>query len=354
MTHKPEFSLGRRLVTRLAVGHALVLAANVPYFLWRDYARHRAEGYEMFSTNWLLHEIVTDIVPVMVPLLAVTVLIAIVTVRTSLAPIRKASHQAEGFDAAHLDVRLSEDNVPGELQPLIRAVNSGLDRLAEGLQSQRRFTADAAHELRTPLAVLRARCSDQGSACAQALTADIDRMGRVVDQLLGIARLEMGQVPFDGPVDLREVCEQTVAAMFPLAIESGLDLGFSCREAVVLPRGNATALEDALRNLVENAIHHAPSGTSIDVELGPGALIRVLDCGPGVPDCSKTEIFQPFRRLPGARKPGTGLGLAIAADAVQMHGGRIWVRDRTGGGAEFIIDLSSGLGPSDCGNVAGA
>lgn len=346
MSATAPYSLRSRLVSRLIAAHAAVLVANIPYFLWRGYAKHDAEGNLGTMGGWLLHELVTDILPLVVPLFLATTLITKLTVHRSLAQIDAATRQAAAFDPSHLGVRLPSTATPSELQPLVEAINAGLDRLEHGFESQKRFTANAAHELRTPLAVLKARCSRETGAQAQALLSDIGRMTRIVDQLLGIARLEMGQVPLDARVDLDVVCRQVVADLFPLALAAGCDLGYSAGTATVLAHGNEVLLEDALRNIIDNAVHVAPPGTSVEVMLDDHGVIHVLDRGPGIADGLKTEIFHPFRRLNNSKHRGAGLGLGIAAEAIALHGGTLSVHDRPGGGSDFAIDLSAAPMPS--------
>ncbi|AVM75987.1 sensor histidine kinase [Magnetospirillum gryphiswaldense] len=340
------YSLRSRLVSRLIAAHAVVLAANIPYFLWRGYVKHDAEGNLGTMGAWLLHELVTDVLPLVVPLFIATTLITKLTVRRSLAQIDAATRKAAAFDPSHLGVRLPSTATPKELHPLVDAINAGLDRLERGFESQKRFTANAAHELRTPLAVLKARCSRETGPQARALLSDIGRMTRIVDQLLGIARLEMGQVPLDARVDLDAVCRRVVADLFPLALAAGCDLGYSAGTTTVLARGNEVLLEDALRNIVDNAVHVAPPGTSVEVVLDDSGIIHVLDRGPGVADGLKTEIFHPFRRLNNSNHRGAGLGLGIAAEAIALHGGTLSVHDRPGGGADFVVDLSAAPTPS--------
>lgn len=346
MSATAPYSLKSRLVSRLIAAHAIVLAANIPYFLWRGYVRHDAEGNLGTVGAWLLHELVSDILPLIVPLFLATTLITKLTVSRSLAQIDTATRQAAAFDPSHLGVRLPCAAAPSELHPLVDAINAGLERLEHGVESQKRFTANAAHELRTPLAVLKARCSRETGPQAQALLSDIGRMTRIVDQLLGIARLEMGQVPLDARVDLDIVCRQVVADLFPLALAAGCDLGYSAGSATVLAHGNELLLEDALRNIVDNAVHVAPPATSVEVVLADGGVIHVLDRGPGVTDAMKMDIFHPFHRLNNSKHRGAGLGLGIAAEAIALHGGTLSVHDRPGGGADFVIDLSAAPTPS--------
>jgi signal transduction histidine kinase len=341
MSGKTAFSLRRRLIGGLAVANLIVLGVNTPYFLWRGYLDHDMEiasGREAFS-NWLLHELLTDVIPLTLPLLIANLLFVVWIVRTSLAPIQALSRQAGGFDAAHLGDRLSVEGVPGEIRPLIDAVNKGLERISEGFESQRRFTANAAHELRTPLAVLRARCSGADCATLPKLSADVDRMARIVDQLLSIARLEMRQFPLDQTVDVNAVCRQLVGDLYPLALATGVELSFAADGEWRLLSGNGILLGDAIRNLIENAVRLSPEGGAVELELGPPGVIRVLDRGPGVEEGMKEEIFLPFRRGKSAKGGGAGLGLSIASEVVGLHGGALSVSGRAGGGAVFSIDF---------------
>ena len=354
MSDSLSFSMGKRLIGGIALANILVLAINTPWFLWRAYTKHDLEiegGHEAMG-EWLIHEIVTDVVPLTVPLLLANLLFIVWIVRRSLAPITALSRHAAAFDASHLGERLSTKGVPQEILPLIKAVNAGLDRIAEGFDSQKRFTANAAHELRTPLAVLKARCSGRDCSTSPKLAADVDRMARIVDQLLSIARLDMRQIPLDMPVDLNAVCQRQVADLYPLALASKCDLAFWAQEHWTLPKGNDILLGDALRNLIENAIRHSPEGETVDVELQAPGLIRVLDRGPGIPSEMKCEIFLPFRRGNSTKGGGAGLGLSIATEAVGLHGGTLLVNDREGGGSIFTIDLSGIAQPSGLGNVA--
>ncbi|TAN55418.1 MAG: hypothetical protein EPN26_05365, partial [Rhodospirillales bacterium] len=316
MRHIAEFTLGKQLMGKIAAVTGLVIVANTPFFLWRGATKHDLDivgGKEAFG-DWLIHELSTDILPLMVPLFIANILVVTWTVRKALAPIKVLSRLAAGFDAAHLNVRLSLEGLPGEIIPLVKSVNEGLDRIEEGFKSQKRFTANAAHELRTPLAVLKARCSSEGCKIAPSLSSDVDRMARVVDQLLSIARLEMRQVPLDAPVDLKAICQQVVADLYPLAHGKKRDLAFSSEGGWKLTQGNDILLGDAVRNLVENALRLSPEGETVDVELGQGGVIRVLDRGPGVPDAMKSEIFLPFRRGKIPYGGGAGLGLSIASE----------------------------------------
>lgn len=354
MTARPSFSLGRRLIGGIFIANLLILAVNTPWFLWRGYQQHDVEiesGREAFS-GWLFHEVVTDVIPLTFPLLVTNLLFAIWIVRKSLAPINALSRRVAAIDVAHLQDRLPTEGVPEEIMPFIRSINAGLDRIADGVDSQKRFTANAAHELRTPLAVLKARCSGGDCATSPKLAADVDRMAKVVDQMLSVARLEMRQIPLDAPVDLNAMCRQVVADLYPWALEKRVELAFHDEGDWSLVSGNDLLLGDALRNLIENAVRLSPPGFLVEVEITSPGLIRVLDRGPGVPDEMKSEIFLPFRRGKSAKGGGAGLGLSIASEVVGLHGGALNVADRPGGGAIFCIDLTGIAQPSGRRNVA--
>ncbi|HEY0838032.1 MAG TPA: HAMP domain-containing sensor histidine kinase [Azospirillum sp.] len=216
-------------------------------------------------------------------------------------------------------------------------------QVERSLEQQRRFTANAAHELRTPLAVLRARLDGMpASPAATALLRDVDRMGRLVEQLLAVARLEAGLVELEDGVDLVAVARDTVARLFPLALAEGKSIELDAPRRAVVTRGNAFALEDALRNLIDNALRHTPAGGAVEVAVivNPPAL-EVRDRGPGVPAALRAHLFEPF--VQGRERRGNaGLGLAIVAETAAVHGGSATVADRPGGGAVFRIGLTAG------------
>ena len=268
------------------------------------------------------------------------VLIGVWTVRQGLRPVRGASAAAAAIGPARPGARLPETNLPAEIAPLVSAVNQALARLESALAAQRRFVGDAAHSLRTPLAVLMARIDAlQDSAEAQHLRQDADRMARLVGQMLQMARVEGAPLDISERVDLHAVAMEAISALAPLAVTRQLDL-----ELTGVPegpiRGNHAALVIALQNLIENALGHAPSGSAIEVELTPSNTLRVLDRGPGVSEAERAAIFERFRR---GRRPagitGAGLGLAIVAEIVAAHGGSAHVIPREGGGAVFELDL---------------
>lgn len=292
--------------------------------------------------SWLRHEVLEELLPILLPLLAATLLTVSFTIRRSLALVARLSEQAEHLTPENTAMRLTAEPVPSEIAPLIAAINAALDRISEGFQQQRRFTANVAHQLRNPLAILRSRVEELSDPTIRAgMRADLERMGRLVDQLLAIARLEMRQVQVDERLDLVKVVRATLAELAPLAIADAKEIVLLAPEPPVTVRGNGAALSEAVRNLVENALRYsgADAGAEVEVEVTPAGSVAVRDRGPGVPQAVRTKIFEPFWRGDDARSGGAGLGLAIVAETAAIHGGRAFVEDRPGGGACFRLDI---------------
>jgi signal transduction histidine kinase len=273
-----------------------------------------------------------------IPILLSLLLIDILIFRRALRPVVHASTMAQAIAPQRLDVRLPTRDMPREILPLVHAVNQALDRIEQGFRSQREFTADAAHELRTPLAILRARVdtlADQGAA--QALRADIDGMSRIVNQLLDFAELDNLVVAPDETADLHAVCAEVVAFLAPLALAQGKSIALAGGADPVRVKGNADALFRAMRNLAENAISHTAPGTTVEIDLDPVGTIRVLDSGPGIPEPERGLIFRRFWRRDRRRAGSAGLGLSIVKRIVEAHGATIAVADRPGGGTAFTV-----------------
>jgi signal transduction histidine kinase len=276
------------------------------------------------------------VVPIFVVLLFVDVLL----MRRLLQPIIAASHVASSIGPDKPLVRLPTGKLPREVMPLAEAVNQALDRLEKSLQAQREFTADAAHELRTPLAILRTHVDTMlDQSAAKALQSDIDAMGHVLDQLLELAELESFALRRGERVNLNELGAEVVALMAPIALAEHKSLELAGAPEPVWAQGNAEMLLRAVRNLVENAIRYSGKNTIIEVAIALPAMIRIKDRGPGVKPADRQLVFQRFWRKNRRDKGHSGLGLAIVAKIVQLHGGTVKVTDRNGGGAAFTILL---------------
>jgi signal transduction histidine kinase len=224
--------------------------------------------------------------------------------------------------------------------PLVHAVNQALDRLEAGFRAQRDFTADMAHELRTPLAIVRARVDSlEAGPVRDALRADLVGMARTVNQVLDIAELEAFTVGTEAKADLHAVCVDAVTLMAPLAVETSKTIALTGDAGPVWVHGQAEALFRAVRNLIENAIRHTPPGVSIEVEVAKDGTVRVLDDGPGIPAADRDSIFRRFWRRDRTKAESRGLGLAIVARVAEAHEGSVTVANRPEGGAIFTLKL---------------
>lgn len=287
----------------------------------------------------LTHEFAEEILPSFLPSLLLAIAVTWFTIRVNLQPLRRASQEARAVSVDNPGQRMSTENLSSEIRPLIEAMNNALAQLESALALQQRFTANAAHELRTPLAILRARVDNlQQGSIRISLTRDIARMSRAVSQMLLTARLQAHAQGETSRVDLASLVRDVAADLAPLAHSQSRDISLEVlsRPSVL---GSAMALESATRNLIENALRFTAEGGTVSVTVGPGATIAVDDSGPGISDADKSRIFEPFWRASGQGSEGTGLGLSIVSEVAALHQGEIRVEDAASGGARFILTL---------------
>jgi signal transduction histidine kinase len=302
-----------------------------------------ASAEEELHIEWLLEEFVEHFGWIWLPFALVLILVNLVIIHRGLRPLRRASARAAAIGPDSVSERLPEQGMPREVLPLVRAVNQALDRLEAGYEAQRGFIADAAHELRTPLAVLDAHLALIGTPGAP-IREDVAGMARLVDQLLDLARLDALRIAPDDMVDLARLAVEVSAHLAPLALGQGRLIEVVGDDRPLPVRGAHDPLFRALRNLVENAVCHAPAGSTVSVELAVSAtgepVLRVIDRGPGIPPDMHAHVFERFwqggrDRADGSK--GAGLGLSIVARTMAAHGGSVSVEDTPGGGASFTL-----------------
>jgi signal transduction histidine kinase len=280
------------------------------------------------------------------PILLLLLTADIIIFRRAVRPLIQASEDAQNIGPMRTDIRIPTEDIPSEIRPLVEAVNQALDRLERGFRIQREFTADAAHELRTPLAILRARLETlTDTKLRLELNDDIDSMSRIINQLLEVAELDVVIVGPSEQTDLTSVGSEVVQAMAPLALRQNRSLALTGVSEPVWVKGNAEMIQRAIRNLVENALRHTPSGTTVEVNIDGDGGVHVSDEGPGVPPSERELIFQRFWRRDRRRIGGAGLGLAIVRRIVDAHDGSVAISDGETRGAVFSIRLHSTVGP---------
>jgi signal transduction histidine kinase len=301
-------------------------------------------GEDLAHRDVIIDDVVADFFKrvgwITLPILLFLLAIDIAIFRRVLRPLVNASEMAKQINPRRTDVRLSPQDIPKEILPLVQAVNQALDRHEAGLRIQREFTADAAHELRTPLTILRSRIDTLADReTSKALHRDIEGMARIVSQLLDIAELETFSIDPQEKADLHTVCAEVAEFAAPLALAQGKDIALSGTETPVWVSGNAEMLSRAIRNLVENAINHSPPKATVEIVVADDGTVRVLDEGPGIKDDERELIFQRFWRRDRRRAGSAGLGLSIVQRIAEAHGATVIVENRPTGGAMFTLSF---------------
>lgn len=256
-------------------------------------------------------------------------------VARGLAPL--ASLREEIESRSHRDLSpLPEEHAPKELRPLIHAMNDLLSRLDAALAAQQRFIADAAHQLRTPLAgiktqtelALRQAGSDEARSTLAQLRAATEQTTRLVNQLLSLARAEPGEKRehATAPLDFVKLVRETTTEWVPRALQRNIDLGFDGPEEPMTVEGNSFLLKEMLNNLLDNAIRYTQSGGQVTARVASHdaeVVLSVEDNGPGIPESERERVFERFHRVLGTGVEGCGLGLAIVREIALSHGATI-------------------------------
>lgn len=251
---------------------------------------------------------------------------------------------AEELDARRADdvVALEAGGAPAELQPFLGSINGLLGRMGAMMEQQRRFIADAAHELRTPITALSLQAEnldpiDMPAVARErvdALKSGTQRTKHLLEQLLALARQDAGQPIMSEAVRLDAIAKGVVADLLPEAAAREIDLGFRIAEEVAL-QGEPFSLISAVRNLVENAVKFTPNGGSVDLGVyreGEMAVLQLEDTGPGIPAEEMDRVFEPFLRGRQPTGEGAGLGLSIVKRIIERSGGTIAIENITGAG----------------------
>ena len=312
----------------------------------------------------LATEIIKGVILPQFVILPLAVLLVWLALARGIAPLNELQQRIRRRDSGDLSP-IDERDAPEEVSPLVRAINDLLARLDQSMRSQKHFLADAAHQLKTPLAGLRTQAElaqreiDAGQSDPQALKKSLQQIARssqsaahMVNQLLAMARAEnQANTPQHQMVNLARLATETVRDFVPRAIEKRIDLGYEEPQALTHSRqqqgaagagtrqsagpvvmGHALLLREMLRNLIDNALQYTPPGGTVTVRLlddpfGQVVVLQVEDSGPGIAPAERDQVFHPFYRSLGTNVDGSGLGLAIVREIAQQHGAEITLED---------------------------
>ena len=325
-------------------GPARVVAAEAPLVQVAETLGKRSR---------LATEIIKGVILPQFVILPLAVLLVWLALARGIAPLNQLQQRIRNRDSSDLSP-IDERQAPEEVSPLVRAINDLLARLDQSMSAQKHFLADAAHQLKTPLAGLRTQAElaqrqiDAGQHDPQALKKTLQQIARssqsaahMVNQLLAMARAENQQQAADQlPVNLARLATETVRDFVPRALEKRIDLGYEGPSEAAAARhsqgpivlGHALLLRELIRNLVDNALQYTPVGGTVTVRVvddpfGQVVVLQVEDSGPGIAVGERDKVFQPFYRSLGTNVDGSGLGLAIVREIAQQHHAEITLED---------------------------
>jgi two-component system OmpR family sensor kinase len=321
---------------------------------WRLLIRTRADGSRVLigqpieirdtiAGNGALHTVIP-----LVLLLPCLVLVVMVVVRRTFRPTAQLAARLDARQADDLQT-LPMDGTPGELHPFIVSINHLLERVQTLIDQQRRFIADAAHELRTPITAMSLQAENlgqvelppEGRSRLAALISGARRTAHLLDQLLALARYDIGRAP-EAPVTSLDACTmEVVADLLPRATERGIDLGFEIVEPVLV-RGDPAMLASVVHNLIDNALRHTPTGGRVDIGVyrdGEHVVLQIEDTGPGISPADHKRVFEPFVRGNQAAEGGTGLGLSIVKRIVERLKGSVVLENLPTSGLRATVSL---------------
>jgi two-component system OmpR family sensor kinase len=321
---------------------------------WRVLIRTRPDGSRVvigqptsirdeIARNSALH----TVIPLAVLLPCLMLVIAVV-VRRTLRPMSQLAARLDARQTDDLDT-LPLDGTPSELHPFVASINHLLQRVQSLIDQQRRFIADAAHELRTPITAMSLQAENlgqvelppDGRARLSALINGARRTAHLLDQLLALARYDMGRAPEAPVTSLDECAKEIVSDLLPKAAERGIDLGFAVIEPLLV-RGEPVMLASVVHNLIDNALRHTPEGGRVDIGVyreGDHVVLQIEDTGPGISPVDLKRVFEPFVRGSQPADEGTGLGLSIVKRIVERLKGSVVLENVSKSGLRATVSL---------------
>jgi len=345
-----KFKFRSRIYLYLLLLLGLFVASQATIYTVVEWAHRHANPYESMQEG--MEEVVQGVglTLLLVPFLAG---VAWFLSRRMIGPLRTVAATAQRIRKGRWDERIETATMPDdETRSLAETVNAAFDGYAGAMRRLERFSGDAAHQLRTPIAAMRnlgevalsrARSAAEYRDALETMLGELDRVTRIVEQLLQLSRLDAGALKARfAPIPLGAVAEQVRQIYQPLADVRGVELTVAA-DAGARVSGIEELLVELLGNLVDNALRHTPKGGTarIEVAAGPGADVRlaVTDSGSGIPDEFAQKIFERFTQVPGSETGTAGLGLALAAQIATVHGGELKLANPGQPGARFECRL---------------
>jgi signal transduction histidine kinase len=276
---------------------------------------------------------------VVAPSILGSVIIAYVLVYTGMHSLRQAMKNIKELDINNLSMRINAKDAPTEIAKFLDSINLAISKLEKNVDTQKRFAATVAHEIRTPISIMLAHCDkEDDNRLRDKVKREIRRVQVLVEQLLAEASIAYRYNKDNNAIDIGAAVVGIIADLAPLIIRDGKRVEFDCRSSKVYGLCDKWALECIISNLVLNALESEPIGGVINVRLLENAIIEVIDHGQGISTQDRDSIFEPFWRK-SASMGSIGLGLAISRNLVESMGGVICLEDTPGGGATFRIFL---------------
>lgn len=323
-------------------------------YTWVEVREGKQSGWALVEVaetlekrSQLANEIIRGVIVPQFVMLPIAVLLVWFGLTRGLRPLdalRDRIHARRPDDLSPIDSRAA----PEELEPLVNSFNELLGRLTDSIETQKRFLADAAHQMKTPIAGLRTQAElaqrerdpEELKRSLRQIAGASQRAAHVIDQLLSLARAEhQGQDPGAfGVIDLTALVREQVQDWVPAAISHQIDLGLEAPEGPVRIVGGALQLGEMLKNLLDNALRYTPAGGTVTVRVREGApvVLEVEDSGPGIPAGERELVFERFYRVLGTQADGSGLGLAIVHEIVEQHEAHIRLEPASSAGGLLV------------------
>ncbi|TCR76726.1 ATP-binding protein [Rhizobium sp. BK376] len=284
----------------------------------------------------VLEEFVTDIAWIWIPFVLVLLLTNVIVLKLALKPLTVAAQEARAITPSSIAKRLTETRMPDDVLSLVRAVNEALERLQTGFLSLEQFSGLVAHELRTPLAIVKTRLSLSQDRIAREVESDLAGIERLINQLIDRVRIGALHYEQEDLVDLVDVARQVGRFLAPTIFSAGCDIEVAAIAETVTVSGAFDFIFRALRNLVENALHHSSVGGMISIRVYQSGIV-VIDQGAGFPPSRLSQRHD--ARVESDRADGLGLGLSIVAETMAAHGGRLKLSNLPAGGASAAMEF---------------